>query len=63
VFKKVEKQLPQLTTLDLQYVSPSLLKAKNLELAVPGAYIIAIGQRDLVDIAAMQGHIKAGDLW
>lgn len=37
VFKKVEKQLPQLTTLDLQYVSPSLLKARNLDLAVPGA--------------------------
>jgi serine/threonine-protein kinase mTOR len=36
VFKKVEKQLPQLTTLDLQYVSPGLLKARNLELAVPG---------------------------
>ena len=36
VFKKIEKQLPQLTTLDLQYVSPELLKAKNLELAVPG---------------------------
>ncbi|PFH51827.1 hypothetical protein AMATHDRAFT_58344 [Amanita thiersii Skay4041] len=38
VFKKVEKQLPQLTTLDLQYVSPSLLKARNLDLAVPGTY-------------------------
>ncbi|KAI0064021.1 atypical/PIKK/FRAP protein kinase [Artomyces pyxidatus] len=38
VFKKVEKQLPQLTTLDLQYVSPELLKARNLELAVPGTY-------------------------
>ena len=36
VFKKVEKQLPQLTTLDLQYVSPSLLKARSLDLAVPG---------------------------
>jgi len=36
VFKKVEKQLPQLATLDLQYVSPSLLKARNLDLAVPG---------------------------
>ena len=36
VFKKVEKQLPQLATLDLQYVSPELLKARNLELAVPG---------------------------
>ncbi|KAH7926057.1 FAT-domain-containing protein [Leucogyrophana mollusca] len=38
VFKKVEKQLPQLTTLDLQYVSPQLLKARNLELAMPGTY-------------------------
>jgi FKBP12-rapamycin complex-associated protein len=38
VFKKVEKQLPQLTTLDLQYVSPSLLKARNLDLAVPGTW-------------------------
>lgn len=36
VFRKIEKQLPQLTTLDLQYVSPELLKARNLELAVPG---------------------------
>lgn len=36
VFKKIEKQLPQLTTLDLQFVSPELLKARNLELAVPG---------------------------
>ncbi|KAF8519025.1 phosphatidylinositol 3-kinase [Hysterangium stoloniferum] len=38
IFRKIEKQLPQLTTLDLQYVSPELLKAKNLELAVPGTY-------------------------
>ncbi len=38
MFKKIEKQLPQLTTLDLQYVSPELLKARNLELAVPGTY-------------------------
>ncbi|KAG8958873.1 phosphatidylinositol kinase- protein kinase tor1 [Tulasnella sp. 419] len=38
VFKKVERQLPQLTTLDLQYVSPELLRSRNLELAVPGTY-------------------------
>ena len=36
VFRKIEKQMPQLTTLDLQYVSPELLKARNLDLAVPG---------------------------
>jgi len=38
VFKRINKQLPQLTTLDLQYVSPSLLASRNLELAVPGTY-------------------------
>ncbi|OSX64010.1 hypothetical protein POSPLADRAFT_1065405 [Postia placenta MAD-698-R-SB12] len=38
VFKKVESQLRQLTTLDLQFVSPELLKARDLELAVPGTY-------------------------
>jgi FKBP12-rapamycin complex-associated protein len=39
VFKKIEKQLPQLTTVDLQYASPELLKARNLELAVPGVWL------------------------
>ncbi|KAG6820409.1 hypothetical protein H0H93_000916 [Arthromyces matolae] len=38
IFKKIEKQLPQLTTLDLQYVSPSLLKSRHQDLAVPGTY-------------------------
>lgn len=36
VFKKVEKQLLHLTTLDLQYVSPELLRSRNLDIAVPG---------------------------
>ncbi|KZV96365.1 FAT-domain-containing protein [Exidia glandulosa HHB12029] len=38
VFRKVDKQLPQLTTLDLQHVSPELLHARDLILAVPGTY-------------------------
>eukprot|EP01018_Ginkgo_biloba_P035738 Gb_39050 [translate_table: standard] len=38
VFKRINKQLPSLTTLELQYVSPALLSARNLELAVPGTY-------------------------
>lgn len=38
VFRRISKQLQQLTTLDLQYVSPRLLKARDLELAVPGSY-------------------------
>lgn len=38
VFRRIEKQLPLLTTIDLQYASPKLLQAENLELAVPGTY-------------------------
>lgn len=38
VFRKINKQLPQLTTLELQYISPKLMNARNLELAIPGAY-------------------------
>lgn len=38
VFKRINKQLPSLTTLELQYVSPALVEARNLELAVPGTY-------------------------
>eukprot|EP01083_Nonionella_stella_P022317 61746_1 len=38
VFRRINKQLPQLTELELQYVSPKLLDAKDLELAVPGTY-------------------------
>lgn len=36
VFRRINKQLQQLTTLELQYISESLMRAKNLDLAVPG---------------------------
>ena len=38
VFKRIARQLPQLMTLELQYVSPELKSAHDLDLAVPGAY-------------------------
>ncbi|KAK7494179.1 hypothetical protein BaRGS_00014652, partial [Batillaria attramentaria] len=38
VFRRISKQLPQLTSLELQLVSPKLLNCENLELAVPGTY-------------------------
>jgi len=38
VFRRITKQLPQMVTLELQFVSPKLLAAQNLELAVPGTY-------------------------
>ncbi len=38
VFRRINKQLPGLTTLELSDCSPALLKARNLELGVPGSY-------------------------
>ncbi|KTB17890.1 Serine/threonine-protein kinase TOR1 [Nakaseomyces glabratus] len=38
VFRRISRQLPQLQSLELQYVSPKLLAAHDLELAVPGTY-------------------------
>ncbi|PGH13669.1 Atypical/PIKK/FRAP protein kinase [Helicocarpus griseus UAMH5409] len=39
VFRKIARQLPQLSTLDLKYVSPKLKDAVDLDLAVPGTYM------------------------
>ena len=52
-------QLPKLTQLELQYVSPKLLVCRDLELAVPGSYVpnrevIRIGQVE----ASLQVRIK-----
>ncbi|KAL9647121.1 hypothetical protein ABK040_004838 [Willaertia magna] len=38
VFRRINKQLPHMMKLELQYVSPKLLDAESLELAVPGTY-------------------------
>ncbi|KAI9656704.1 MAG: phosphatidylinositol kinase- protein kinase tor1 [Trizodia sp. TS-e1964] len=38
VFRKIARQLPQLVNLELQYVSPKLQHARDLDLAVPGTY-------------------------
>ncbi|CCF58185.1 hypothetical protein KAFR_0E00310 [Kazachstania africana CBS 2517] len=38
VFRRISKDLPQLQTLELQHVSPKLLEARDLDLAVPGKY-------------------------
>ncbi len=38
VFRRIARQLPNILTLDLAYISPRLKDAKNLSLAVPGTY-------------------------
>ncbi|OMJ20268.1 Target of rapamycin [Smittium culicis] len=38
VFRRIERSLKQMTTLNLNTVSPKLLACNNLQLAVPGSY-------------------------
>lgn len=38
VFRRIQRQLPGLLSVDLSFVSPKLKDAKNLDLAVPGTY-------------------------
>lgn len=38
IFRKINKMLPQMQSLELQYVSPILLAAHDLQLCVPGTY-------------------------
>lgn len=38
VFRRINKQLPSLTKLELDQCSPALSRAQNLELGVPGSY-------------------------
>lgn len=40
MFRKINKNLPTLTLLELQYVSPKLLAVKDLDLAIPGACLV-----------------------
>ncbi|PSN34470.1 Serine/threonine-protein kinase mTOR [Blattella germanica] len=55
VFRRISRQLPQLTSLELQYVSPKLLMCRDLELAVPGSY--TPGQ-PVVRIAQIQSSLQ-----
>ncbi|XP_052755019.1 serine/threonine-protein kinase mTOR [Galleria mellonella] len=55
VFRRINRQLPQLTSLELQYVSPRLLGCRDLELAVPGSYV---PDTDLIRIAHIQSSLQ-----
>ena len=50
VFRRINKILPQLKGLQLENVSPKLLKCKNMELAVPGTYR---ADREVVKISSI----------
>lgn len=55
VFKKISRQLPGLTSLELQYVSPKLLNCRDLELAVPGTYD---PNAQLIRIASVHSNLQ-----
>ena len=55
VFKRITKQLPSMTTLELSYVSPRLMISRDLELAVPGTYE---PNKPLIRIKAFNANIQ-----
>ena len=55
VFRRITRQLPQLTSLELHYVSPKLLLCRDLELAVPGSYV---PNQPIVRIAYIQTSLQ-----
>ncbi|RWS10462.1 hypothetical protein B4U79_12736 [Dinothrombium tinctorium] len=55
VFRRISKQLPALTSLELQYVSPKLLNCRDLELAVPGSYN---PNKPIIRIAAVESSLQ-----
>uniref|UniRef100_A0AAU7B991 Serine/threonine-protein kinase TOR n=1 Tax=Pyrrhocoris apterus TaxID=37000 RepID=A0AAU7B991_PYRAP len=55
VFRRITRQLPQLTSLELHYVSPKLLVCRDLELAVPGSYV---PNQPIVRIAYIQSSLQ-----
>jgi len=60
VFRRINKQLPQLVDLDLTYVSEKLKDAHDLDLAMPGTYIkkAQSGSTDIVRIARFNPTLK-----
>ena len=48
-------QLPKLTQLELQYVSPKLLVCRDLELAVPGSYV---PNREVIRIGQVESSLQ-----
>lgn len=59
VFRRISRQLLQMTSLELQYVSPKLLKCRDLELAVPGSYT---PNQELIRIASIQTNLQVSSL-
>ncbi|KAF7639171.1 hypothetical protein Mgra_00001404 [Meloidogyne graminicola] len=55
IFKRISNQLRQMNTLDLNYISPRLCKARNLELSIPGTYD---PNTSLITIASIHSHLQ-----
>ena len=55
VFRRISRQLPQLTQLELQYVSPKLLMCRDLELAMPGSYV---PNQELISISSAKPSLQ-----
>ncbi|XP_037075764.1 serine/threonine-protein kinase mTOR-like [Pollicipes pollicipes] len=54
VFRRISRQLPLITNLELPYVSPALMNARDLELAIPGSYV---PHRPIIRIAKVKSSL------
>lgn len=55
VFRRINKQLPSLTKLELPHCSPALSRARSLELGVPGSYRV---DGSYVNIEKFNPHVE-----
>ncbi|CAE7461324.1 tor [Symbiodinium sp. KB8] len=61
VYTRINNQLPSITHLNLQFVSPSLTSSHNLELAVPGTYTAGYFASSFSGYGAKEG--QRGDIF
>ncbi len=63
VFRRINKNLSNMVTVELEYASPLLKKAAHLELAVPGTYETGGegGNKDVIKIACFLPRLKVID--
>jgi FKBP12-rapamycin complex-associated protein len=62
IFKRLSKQLVAMNTIELQYVSPKLLKVRDLELAIPGMFLSDVGRfmKEVLTCYSYTGTYQSG---
>lgn len=59
MFRKINKQLPQLVVIDLDNASPRLLNARNLDIPIPGTYRAGVPVIKIASVAPVMSVISS----